>query len=837
MPEKEHERLVSRDNLVAALKQHYLAALGGKLPKAYREALFDRVYGLGPGARVRLLAILHGSIGGFGDDLGLSKEQTGPRKPNAKTRQAVLQWLADHKTYPTLDEATLFTTHFFGHGAVEACLYWLETGHKPLADDVTLLPAKKFHPSAARDRLLDNIEAFLGEPTLQPIMTVIGDGMSEGMRALSAHLCERLAKAARRGEEVRPVVYLPVNRDPVTQEKISYARLVGYLAAYYRRQPLRNSPVPASTLAIRQDLRFIRHMMAKEPCTLILDGWAAYTGAMPKLGSLMIDDGLVSLLEEIIHPDRNPDLFDKYALNFNDNRIIVLASTTVRARNAFVHREDELPAPLKEQMPEIAKGQNRADSLIDVIDEMKAQRTDVALALAEFVHNKPAPPGHDDATPLIAGSEDRLAKAALAIVRQRPLANLVLATVILMPDGMRVDTLARVAMRWRQAWIGGSLSDAWALGPFDIEDVKSAVDWLGPLLRRGQDSHVAGLDDVEGRHERADMPRSPAYSEEEGPLASQPADHEIWPAVDAADPTWKLERLWVDFAAPRLRTLMADHLILSDEIAIARLHRLLAEEALNQHNLVVRHGDWHDADDVRFYRRLLQALYHGCCSLALGPDIEDIGLRSVADRSLPATARRAYVRLYAVLYRALLEAPPEWGLSRVLGRDDIKVDLLRLMINLDSKPPWRMLTDARKLQFEAPAYLDAQTQVWSTDVALAVDQLTALAKAALRNNELEVAASAADAGLNLVEPHAVRVAPLLPTSPWTPAMRVTSRLRKLISSAKSSAVKIRASQTRDGPLTSIWLTDFRSNPTGWTFLDRRHRPRVAWHLSKPKSRR
>ena len=703
-----------------------------------------------------------------------------------------LEWWKQNR-HRDIDPKMFATAVFDGPQAVGDFRDWLESGRLQLGQRTELLPPRDFHLTDDREAKLNNAVNFINSNSLQPILTVEGDGMGEGLRAFANALRDELAE---RDVHKRPVLYLPISRTaPLTQagaaqgepgapereEKVSYARMVAQLLAFFRRERLAPDAAPLSASEIRAALDFIRSELARTPCVLVLDGWAAFSGPLPALGSLLIDDGLNALLGELVHPYRAPGETELDPAIFYRNRFVVLASTNRQIDGPFVGMALQLLGPNSTHMPEIVASQGRT-RLVNIAESMSTERTEVVLALAQFLVNQV--PGEEpiaEGDRRFVGDADVLRAAAEKVIRGKPLANLVLTIATLMPDGVRLRTLERLLAAWREAWPDQPLGRAWDIGPRRAGEIQEAIALLAPILTVGVDDFVRGLDGraLELRDPAPDPAESapplapqlyadtpdpdtaPSVTEEDDFILTAEADAAALADPDAS-PIQEADiasgRDYIDFAAPRLRELFAKHLLgrsKFDPIAVARAHRLMADIALANYNQVVLLGDWRDATDARFFRRLFQALYHGYCSLALGPTAVDRGLKGIGERALPSNASHAYRRLYSVFYRALLETPPEWNLSRTLGRDDVKVDLLLLMMNLGDQKNWDWLTINNSRRPRISPFLPlGPGDGWTAARSIAIDQLTSLAKAALRNNELSLAADAVSMGLDHLGPEA-----------------------------------------------------------------------------------
>ncbi|MFK7894127.1 MAG: hypothetical protein AB8B63_25155 [Granulosicoccus sp.] len=115
------------------------------------------------------------------------------------------------------------------------------------------------------------------------------------------------------------------------------------------------------------------------------------------------------------------------------------------------------------------------------------------------------------------------------------------------------------------------------------------------------------------------------------------------------------------------------------------LHRIISEIALQYQANFFRHTAYRHRGAVRYWRRLLTALYHGLASIG-DPDLDlhkDYGVRGAyADGS----SKDYWLFLYAKLYRQIMERPSLWRISRIIGLNDLQSSLLELF-----SKPWQLL--------------------------------------------------------------------------------------------------------------------------------------------------
>jgi hypothetical protein len=230
------------------------------------------------------------------------------------------------------------------------------------------------------------------------------------------------------------------------------------------------------------------------------------------------------------------------------------------------------------------------------------------------------------------------------------------------PTGLRTSTLKRLVSEWGRlrCW---ELANAKIDCKSDTVDISGLVEICSSLLIVGLDEEIEGLDD-DTQHP-FEVARPPI-------LLGQ----------------GKEENLSIDFAFPEFRecVIRAAEDILDQNysprtflIAERFIHKLLAEEAIRQQTIVLRHGQDVSGTSVRPFRRLLQAIFHGVLSLPGSDEVLDETFYLDDDTfTIPHAPADAWLWLRFFAYRRLLEAPPSWRMSRTFGADDLKLDLLNL---------------------------------------------------------------------------------------------------------------------------------------------------------------
>lgn len=577
---------------------------------------------------------------------------------------------------------------------------------------------------------------FLRRSDLRNLMVVYQEGMTEGLRVLAAHLVDAAAQDP--ALAARDICYLSVGRDAQTHDRINFPRLVRDLHAFYCRDvSAAGEPIPADVETLRRLLTEIRSRMMTHPALLILDGHSALRGSLPNLRALVADDALTALLREILHPLLGHADTPQDPSRFYENRILVLADHDLPEWRPFAADALPLTHLSKARMAKVmeVQGRDNREALLAVYDDDR-MKSDASLALADAIVALRR--GRtDDVAALTAGLSTPEASYGI-LVRQlghrRQFASLLALRLVAITDGgLRETTLVRLVDQWRKLAPAGW--PEW-LRPaaLRLEEVAEALEPLAPLLFRGEDEQVAGLDDMNEPY---------VYLDDEVAVR--------WP-----DPRLQLRSFDLRSAALREAVIREFALSKHGEAGMALAHRILAEEALRQQTHIMRHAEWRGAADARYYRRLFQMVFHGYASLGTG---EGAPISEAAPTVLPAKAISAYKRLHAVFFRTLLEHPPHFDMSKSLGRDRLKVEILRLAMNADVRPAeaWADL-HAGKTDFRPrrPAYLAFDETSPPTQVLLALDQQLALARSAHQSHELDLAVQAADEATKTLDNPAAR---------------------------------------------------------------------------------
>ncbi|MDY0748703.1 hypothetical protein SNE35_29665 [Paucibacter sp. R3-3] len=255
-------------------------------------------------------------------------------------------------------------------------------------------------------------------------------------------------------------------------------------------------------------------------------------------------------------------------------------------------------------------------------------------------------------------------------------AELLLARLVsLSKDGMRRSTLRRCHEDWLLLF-GGNRSQS-----FDAA-LKSVATKFGPRLRWfADDEHpVQRLSMRE-----LDLNRSPTVSLHVDDASSK--DNEVLAFCNARAQLAYVES-WIDGAMSSSNPSAQSAVGRLATMSWGHLHYLICTEALRQCTWHLRNHMGEDGSGAhQFLRLAATALVHGVASLDLRADafVDFSAANDLFGPPLPADRGKRHRYLVSHIYRYLIENE-NWRLGRSLGRSDLRLDLLTLIVNPSSAP-------------------------------------------------------------------------------------------------------------------------------------------------------
>ncbi len=498
------------------------------------------------------------------------------------------------------------------------------------------------------DRLIRMIRS--SEINYSAVIPVFAIGMPPALTELARHTIDRLANQG----EGPDVLYLPASPHVADGRNIDYATLLTWLDAFLHPRlyeygggtelQLSDVMVEYATYEIRKKLDRVRRTLQSRPLILLVDGVDQASSMQPELLAAVTGAPVLRLIKQLSYVDADGlgSLRSPQDSGLGKTRIVVFVSAlndlqefSTITRNVPI----KISPPNQEGFDELA---NQFQNPTAVSKEISTGewRQDALLIADALATLRECPPAEAQAADLFSALKQKDERWALY-----------LAFLALTDDGLRQSRLTRFVTMWERFTGSNSLGDQVAVEAA-LQSLRSK---LPGLISEAALENIPGLDD------QADID----------------GDLEL---VATASPGSDM-CLFISDAA--LKQQLKTHLSLvtatSDTFTDKQrglMHWILAEEAIRQHTISVRHTHWQDRESLDFHRRLLQALKHGFEAVA--SDFNSDWLRPHIHRVLPSAREELFVRLWAIYYRDLTEAAPKFRLSRVLQADHVKRDLLRL---------------------------------------------------------------------------------------------------------------------------------------------------------------
>lgn len=559
-----------------------------------------------------------------------------------------------------------------------------------------------------RTKLGRTIGKFLiGQPRwpLTPCMVIHSPDLPRGLSALAGDLADDALETVEMSR--LPRCLLPASASVPPHRATDLPTIIGQILAFYECAPP-PSFLSMSDSELRQGVRKIRRMMAAYPAIFIFDGVRDTGKVLGELRANMIDEPFASLIKNLLFPEpgtaRNladPEIFAR-------NRFVILADgpcewLAPHARPARVLTPPSNAAAIRFIREDGAYSNTSAVESYYRSNAATQQVTEPHLQLADALTST--------GVTALQPPADLAAQLTEELATTHPAWAAALCIVAMTPDVVLEDTLLmlveKLVAEWR--WTNERLGRA--LPTFFSEDLTQ--EGLARLRNTLRSVVVAALDDT-----LMDVAET-----------------------DRRAQKWRsTQRLVLTFRTTATAKILGAALIGRLSIwDMTRLQRLLAEEALRQHTILVRNADRNDHSSIRNNRRLVQAIHHGLLSVHPSDSTSDVGLH----RTLPGDFRERFRRLYTMFYRLLLEAPPHWEMSRVMSAEGVKRDLLLSALDTDRDASARagLLFDATPRPV-LPNWLLGDAKQNATSAAVANDLMLGTCQALLQLSDVSSFADA-----------------------------------------------------------------------------------------------
>jgi hypothetical protein len=574
---------------------------------------------------------------------------------------------------------------FVGQEAAADFAKWLRTGEVTPHTQTSLCEKIPFVGTDLRFQLIGETLNWIGvdahstdtnpdqgqSDTAHELVQVIAT--KDSMSGLSAFAGELIRQAG--VSTSQPICYLPVSRksslkgipfDPCLRA-ITLSKLVGQLDAFYLGRSMSRAVSPKAGREYEQAIRRIRRAMSRRPAILIFDGYQPPIGSDKVLSEFIADDGLPSLIRKISSPRFGSTANLQVLQTFQRNKILVLANGNDEASfegyRLAVSQEPTkmLPEPSSDAQEDLrdifnVPGSKNATTIaVSLVPRraplLAANETSIRLLDLSASLDSTATTRLDDTVHRLQ-TEEGLGEFVRDLLnelhRRSPRLVWALRLLAIAESGLRLETLSSVLHSLDR------LNKSDDEIPPNVEELKKLLSEYSQIIVIGGDERFLGLDEIAPVPDAIDF-SSRAISEAFAkPLLSVPDD-------EMAVHPWQTSKreLWLGY-------------------------RALAEAALLQQSSILRLGAWEDQFHVRHFRRMIEALFYGLKSLSYsrGEDWHQTG--EAHTNHIPTDDRAAFRYLYGVIYRQVLQCPPDFNLTRRLGRPAISAELLQLTIGAGS---------------------------------------------------------------------------------------------------------------------------------------------------------
>lgn len=554
-------------------------------------------------------------------------------------------------------------------------------------------------------------------------MVVHSEGLPRGLSALARHLQEQALELPRM--EALPVCIVPCT----VSTDLPHA--VDRLLRFWGEEGL-SDPGVMSDAEVRSGIQRIREGLARCPATIIFTGVHDPGPHFRRLKSTMLDDPFASLIQHLILPEvgfigalNDPDIFAR-------NRFLVLADGPCDWLAPFRASAVKLGKPAEDAAKHfiVNDGVYKDAAKVLIFHEKHKDLTlanEGVLQLADAMFSLGhSPTGVTD----IAGA----AKQFVEALTKSPEWLFPIAVVALTPGGLRHESLVRLAHTWRfvlaleQNLALRSQAPYLARVQLEQSDLDQFCNRFSGMFSNDDDSTLPDL--------------TPVHPSD---WLSASEDGDVIPPV-------LHPRKTIDFRMPIVGRAVLDAILdrgLVPPLHLRLINVLLSEESIRQHTRLMRRSAREDHSSMRENRRLLQALHHAFLSISPEDDALTPILRDIP-RVFPSSGKELFRRAYAMFYRLLLEAPPEWNVSRVMSADGVKRDLLLAALASGSPDDQGVLGFRAPPRLKVPDWILKDLRNEPTTQTILHDLLHGLAQAALQVGDMEVFDRAADEAEDII---------------------------------------------------------------------------------------
>ena len=624
-------------------------------------------------------------------------------------------------------EDEFFSKPFFGLAAPTDFLSWLETGYAPPADRIHHFEDPGYIDADERKELLDRLAEFMKTDGPQIAKLVHCADDLRALTALAGYMIRTYAGEPSADSKAKandaapvphrlPVCYLPLHRSPSNSGVITLPWLVAELDAFYAQAGEDAGRPPVTPREYVEAIARIRSRMMTHPAFIIFDGHRAGESAKSEACSLIADNGLDGLIRDLVTPRVTGRAAVENVHTFQRNRILILSQHEDKRLMPYVRSSERLASLPPEKLSEaIATGDwKNTNELIELSrDQTQYLRFESVLRLADA--HLCGSGKHFEArlrelerARLSAPQDSMVPDFVNRLDREAPFDLFLLRWLALSETGLRPQTLHRLLAICKSDppdGLGFELTDRMV----SVGEIQKRLDQYPAIIASGPDEHIEDID--------------------VSPITGIPP-FDASPAGSPGHPDDDAPRQAVAYciATERLRELFRSNFLKEPGSGPlrARMHLLLSEEAMRQMTTIMRRSTPGSPFNVRKYRRLIECLIYGIRGV-VGSRSDDDPVRPRLDGTLPDAPVEGLRRLYALFFRSVLQAPPDYELARRLGLPGVVCDLWLELWSTDASP-------AQDKSLPPPPLLSVRAP---SDVLIALDLFKALARNSFQADRLD----------------------------------------------------------------------------------------------------
>ena len=597
------------------------------------------------------------------------------------------------ESYRTVSNAhrmtpALLLTPYLGEDAILEFNNLLHSGRRSrfdLVKDALILEPKRYYQSSARlvteKAIVDRLRRL---HACRPIQCIVAPGAPTAVEAFAWRLKDVLpAELHKRKSPPRDIFLLPCGPGIAPAGFRGMAYLVHHMTAMLG-EATAVDPVPdMSERELQSAIGALREQLGKRAAIFIFFGHDAFGGPLPRMQEAIIDAPLETLLAHLCRPAIGTYDTPFDCRHFESTSFVVIGTAEIEGLSEYKQPTLDLPQIDAKDYPAVLEEMqfSHGGEMVDAIRNRNNPGSESQICLFEQIRRIETLQRAAGAT--VADSQFAYLTQRVGLARLstqffevlsaagRPLDLALTLFTVFAIGGIRRLTLLRCMIHWDsvfpqltlQPWPG--TTEQWG---------KHFDDWLAcfaPIIRSGPDQQWNEIDprlhpfEYTGDERRSESDVLPPFVYTADPLFNPSSQRTIW-----------LEQS-IDVVSADIRNAIIAQVQKAQPALAAGIHRILANEALRQHTMILRHTPPADRLTIRSQRRGLQAVYHALLSLPHGLSADSSDPETSPAVNLDLGLPRNHLRRFKYVYDGLLTSllRDDGGSRAGAGRIDDRIHL------------------------------------------------------------------------------------------------------------------------------------------------------------------